>query len=144
MSEEIKNNESQTNNATPAETGEPSGKMFTQEDVNRIVSERLARDRENRSTQQQNDEKETALKARESRLDCRDYVTEKKYPSELLDMLDTSDVDKFKATADKLHEIYGVDEKQARFVNPPKFTAPNGNHNPAFNDPIRNAFKPQT
>ena len=61
MSEEIKNNEPQQQPTQPAENG--AGKMFTQEEVNKIVSERLARDRESRSAQQQNDERESALKA---------------------------------------------------------------------------------
>lgn len=142
MSEEIKNTETQTTNATPAETGEPAGKMFTQEEVNKIVSERLARDREKRSTQQQEDERETALKARESKLDCREYLTEKKYPVELIDILDTYDVNKFKAVADQLQQIYGVDDKRPRFANPPIFTAPKSN-NPVNTDPFRDAFKPK-
>ena len=33
-------------NADPAETGENKGKLFTQDEVNRIVSERLNRERE--------------------------------------------------------------------------------------------------
>ena len=142
MSEETKDTTQQPT-TQPAENGDQSGgKMFTQEDVNRIVSERLARDREKRSTQQQDEEKETALKARESRLDCREYVTEKKYSAELLDLLDTSDVDKFKETVEKLADIFG--RGRPHFVDPPKFTDPKGNGNPAFKDPIRDAFKPQT
>lgn len=149
MSEETNQNTNQ--NATqqpttpPADNGnQSSGKMFTQEDVNKIVSERLARDREKRTAQQQDDTREQALKARESKLDCREYLTEKKYPAELLDVLDTSDVEKFKAAADKLQTIFGVNDKQPRFVDPPRFTAPRGggSHNTGNYDPIRDAFKP--
>ena len=85
-----------------------------------------------------------ALKARESKLDCREYLIEKKYPTELLDILDISDVEKFKTAADKIQAIYGVDDKRARFVNPPRFTAPsNGGGNPTAKDPIRSAFIPK-
>ena len=51
MSEEIKNQNAteQIVNAAPAENGEQSGRMFSQDEVNRIVSDRLARDREKRS-----------------------------------------------------------------------------------------------
>ena len=145
MSEENKNIDNQPNNAAPAENGDQAGKMFTQDEVNKIVSDRLARDRDKRSAQQQEDTKELALKARESKLDCREYLSEKKYPAELLDVLDTSDVEKFKAAADKLQSIYGVDVRQrARFVDPPRFASPNGgNHSAMAHDPIRDAFKPK-
>lgn len=142
MSEEIKNIENQPNNAAPAENGDQAGKMFTQDEVNKIVSDRLARDREKRSAQQQEDTKELVLKARESKLDCREYLSEKKYPAELLEVLDTSDVETFKAAADKLWTVYGMD--CPHFVNPPQFTAPmSGNRTPAIHDPIRDAFKPK-
>ena len=145
MSEEIsKNIDNQPDNAASAENGEQAGKMFTQDEVNKIVSDRLARDREKRSAQQQEDTKEMALKARESKLDCREYLNEKSYPAELLEVLDTSDVEKFKSNADKLQGIYGADQKRARFVNPPRFTAPSrGGSNPTQHDPIRDAFVPK-
>ena len=145
MSEEInKNNEPQQQPTQPAGNGTSGGeKMFTQDEVNKIVSDRLARDRESRATQQQNDERETALKAREAKFDCREYVTEQNYPVELLEFLDTSDVDKFKETVEKLADIFKYN--QARFVNPPKFTSSTNNrNNDPIVDPLREAFKPQT
>ena len=77
-------------NSTPEENGGSSEKMFTQDDVNRIVSERLAREREKLTQQPKEDEREQALKARENKLDCRDYLDAKKYPAALLDVLDLS------------------------------------------------------
>ena len=139
MSEETKNNEPQQQPTQPAENG--AGKMFTQDDVNKIVSERLARDRESRSAQQQNDERESALKAREAKFECREYVTEQKYPVELLDLLNTSDVDKFKETVEKLSDLFCY--KRPRFADSPKFTSANRSQAPV-NDPLRDAFKPQT
>lgn len=139
MSEEIKNNEPQQQPTQPAENG--AGKMFTQDEVNKIVSDRLARDRESRAAQQQNDERESALKAREAKFDCREYVTAQKYPAELLELLDTSDVDKFKETVEKLSDVFGY--KSPRFVELPKFTSDNRTYAPA-NDPLRDAFKPKT
>ena len=142
MSEEIKNNEPQQQ-TQPADNGTGEGeKMFTQDDVNRIVSDRLARDRESRSTQQQNEEKENELKAREAKLDCREFVKDEEYPEALLDILDTSSVDKFKETVEKLADLFGY--KRPRFVNNPKFTSSTGKHAQVENDPIRNAFKPET
>ena len=65
-------NTQQTTNSTPEETG---GKLFTQQQVNEIVRERLARERA-KAEPTAIDERETALKAREARLDCRDYLEE--------------------------------------------------------------------
>lgn len=142
MSEETKNNETQQQPTQPADNGNSGGeKMFTQDEVNKIVSDRLARDRESRSAQQQNEERESALKAREAKFDCREYVTEQKYPVELLELLDTSDVDKFKETVEKLADLFGY--KNPHFVDPPKFTSANRSQAPV-NDPLRDAFKPQT
>ena len=144
MSEETNQNTNQQPTTQPADNGNQSGgKMFTQDEVNKIVSDRLARDREKRTEQQQDDTREQALKAREAKLDCREYLTEKKYPAELLDVLDTSDVEKFKAAADKLQSIYGVDDNRPRFVNPPQFCAPSRGGSSPTNDPIRDAFKPK-
>lgn len=144
MSEEIKNINNQPNDAPAAENVDQAGKMFTQDEVNKIVSERLARDREKRSTQQQDDAKELALKARESRLDCRDYLSEKKYHIELLDILDTSDVEKFKAVVDKIQAVYGLEENRPRFADLPRFAAPASNSSGfTGTDPIRNAFMPK-
>lgn len=143
MSEEIKSIDNQPTNAPAAENADQAGKMFTQDEVNKIVSDRLARDREKRSAQQQEDAKESALKARESRLDCREYLSEKKYPAELLDVLDTSDVEKFKAAADKIQAMFGLESKAARFADQRRF---DDNRHPQGGfriDPIAEAFKPK-
>lgn len=142
MSEEIKNNETQQQPTQPADNG-AGDKVFTQDDVNRIVSERLARDRESRSSQQQNEEKENALKAREARLDCREFVKAEEYPEALLDILDTSSVDKFKETVEKLSDLFGY--KRPKFADTPKFTSHiHGARVSLEVDPIRDAFKPKT
>lgn len=104
MSEET-NTIQQPDTTHPEDNGAATGKTFTQDEVNRIVSDRLARERE-KATQPQEDEREKALKAREARLDCRDYLEGKKYPVELLDVLDGSDVEKFKDTAEKLVKVF--------------------------------------
>lgn len=143
MSEEINQNTEQQPTTQPADNGTPgNGKMFSQDEVNKIVSDRLARDREKRTAQQQEDAKELALKARETKLDCREYLTEMKYPTELLEVLDTSDIEKFKAAADKIQEMYGWG-KPARFDQIPKFDSPGPVGSVPRHDPIRDAFKPK-
>lgn len=140
MSEQNNQNTNPQQITQPADNGNSGGeKMFTQEDVNKIVSERLARDRESRAAQQQNDERETALKAREETLDCREFVKEQGYPEDLLDLLDTSNSESFKKTVEKLADVFGY--KLPRFVYPPKFAATGGSRPQEVNDPIRDAFK---
>lgn len=61
------NTETQTINATQTESGE---KLFTQEQVNQIVSERLARERSKAATEQATTDREKALDAREQALNA--------------------------------------------------------------------------
>lgn len=131
-------NETQTTNATQTESGE---KLFTQEQVNQIVSERLARERSKAATEQATTDREKALDAREQALKCRELVAgDKKYPAKLLDVLDTADFDSFKAQADKLLETFPhmgdtFTVKGANTATPP-FTK----SEPDENELIRKAF----
>ena len=115
------------------------GKMFTQEDVNRIVSERLTREREKLV-----DDREKDLKAREARLDCRDYLDSKKYPVKLLDLLDSSDVEKFKTAADAMVEGF-PSIVQPDSPTPPPYAVGTGAgvYGDLGSDAIANAFKPK-
>ncbi len=72
MSEELNNTQQQTQDPTPGASG--GERTFTQDEVNRIVSDRLAREREKLTGQAKKDEREKALEAREARLDCREYL----------------------------------------------------------------------
>ena len=106
------NAEQQPTTPTPEASGAQGGELvFTQNDVNRIVSERLARERQ-KTEPTAIDERETQLKARESRLDCRDFLEgltkDGKAASGitgLIDVLDTSDKEKFQSTVKALLEL---------------------------------------
>ena len=123
--------------ADPGAKGE-GGKLFTQDDVNRIVSERLARDRADRDKPSPEDEREKALKAREARLDCRDYLDSKKLTAAVLDC---SDVEKFKAAVgvavEKFPAIARADEV------PPPYAAGTGTMS-MLGDPFAAAFGPKS
>lgn len=125
--------------ANAGANGGSDGKMFTQEDVNRIVSERLARERDKLV-----DDREKDLKAREARLDCRDYLDSKKYPAKLLDLLDSSDVEKFKTAADAMVEGF-PSIVQPDSPMPPPYSATTGTaaYGSPGDDAIANAFKPK-
>lgn len=135
------NGQQQPTTPTPEASGGQGGeRTFTQEEVNRIVSERLARDRADRAKPSPEDEREQALKAREAKLDCREYLDAQGYPAVLLDVLDSSDTAKFKASVEKLvkafpaitgaikREGWKPGETATRFNGP---------------DPIAAAFKPK-
>lgn len=142
MNEETMNNEQQPENSTPEDNGgQGGGKTFTQEDVNRIVSERLARERA--KAEPQDDEREKALKAREARMDCREYIASKKYPVALLDVLDMSDADKFKEMADKLVKHFpAILESAEKPKAYPQFGAAVSGSMPRGKTDLASAFKP--
>lgn len=142
MNENNTNNAStQQANAQPADNGGklPAEKTFTQDEVNRIVSERLARERE-KSTANQGDEREQALKARENRLECRDYLDEKGYPSKLIDVLGDMDPGKFKGVVDALAEQFPGMFQQPMIKG--AIVAPTGMR-PSIEGRISDAFKPK-
>lgn len=124
-------------NATTAET-EEKGRMFTQDEVNAIIRDRLTRERAKSPV----DEREQALSARESKLDCREYIAGKKYPAALLDIFSTDDTEAFKVSVDKLIEAFPAivgEERPAGTGSIGNFPR-NRNH---ISDPVAEAFKPQ-
>lgn len=98
-------------------------KKFTQADVDRIVKERLRR-RDEAKEKAQN-EQFAAMQAdvtkRENRLACREYLLDKRYPAELLEIIDTTDPNEFKAKADKACSLFGP---QQHFTPPLRSTEP--------------------
>lgn len=134
----------QTQEPTPGESG---GRTFTQDEVNRIVSDRLAREREKLSGQAKKDEREKALEAREARLDCREYLDTQGYPAALLDVLDSSDTAKFKTAVENLVKAFPAIAPQQQ-KQPPTLSgfrpgdSGDGGHR-SGPDPIAAAFKPK-
>ena len=131
------NTEQQPTTPTPEASGDQGEKLFTQADVDRIVGDRLARAKKDRA----NDDREAALKAKEARLDCREYLSDKKYPVELLDILDTADVESFKGNVERLAEMFRRTEDTGPTITvdlgAPLSSSPCGD-----TGAIANAFKP--
>ncbi len=98
-------------NAKP-ESGNNTGaeKTFTQDEVNRIVSERLARERaKNDNSGQTSDpitEREKQLAARESKMACKEYLQSKRYPEQLLEVFNTENETLFKDNVEKLRKAF--------------------------------------
>lgn len=90
-------------NTQPADNGNQGGeKMFTQEEVNQIIKDRLDRERSKAKPPEPTEEEKRAqeLTARENKLSCREYLVSSGHPAELLDVIDTSDIESFKAKAE--------------------------------------------
>ena len=115
-------NTTQQENITPPEDNGPAGKVFTQEEVNNIVRERLNRVKAGAAEQDERatalDEREAAVQQREqamqqkeSRVACEDHCKAKGYDTAFLDLLDTSDPERFTVLLDKLHETAAADLK---------------------------------
>lgn len=152
MNDESKTtNREQPTTPTPEASGGPGEKMFTQDEVNRIVSERLAREREKLTQQPKEDEREVALRerekaveAREARYKCEDYLKEinlsTKYRQDFLDVLDTTDFDTFKKIVDRLGKpfIVTVETRGANVAHPM-----GGCGSMSVDAQIANAFKPK-
>lgn len=131
---------------TPEAAGDQGEKLFSQADVNRIVSERLAREKA-KAEPTAIDERETALKAREARLDCRDYLEKLSKGGKaassvlgLLDILDTTDSEKFKQTVSALLELGAFNLQLEPLKIPP--VDMRGGASP--DDLIAAAFKPKS
>ena len=147
MTENTNLNTNQPATPTPEVSGAQGEKLlFTQDDVNRIVSERLARERA-KSEPTAIDERETALKAREARLDCRDYLEELSKGGKaassvlgLLDILDTTDSEKFKQTVSALLELGAFNPQ----LEPLKIHPVDMRGGASPDDLIAAAFKPKS
>lgn len=107
MSEETKimNTEEQPSNSTPEDKGGPGGeKMFTQEEVNRIVAERLARERAKLQPtvldQREQDlmKRELEVTQRGQLAACREYLEKEGLPTDLANLLGAKPLPEFKDT----------------------------------------------
>lgn len=133
------NNNVNTGVNNPAGADAGTQKTFTQDEVNNIVQERLARERaKNEPTPEQIREKDLA--ARESAMTCKEYIAEKNYPKGLLELFDTADHEQFKQKVDKMKELF-----PGAFTDPGKvpgiFTKSTNGGLGGSNDPIADAFK---
>ena len=88
------------------------GKLFTQEEVNTIISDRLKRQKEALTAD---------ITARENKMKCYEWLKERGYDMGLLKALDTSDFDAFYHTVNMLLEL---DWQPKTPVTPTEHTKP--------------------
>lgn len=139
MSEQVNPTAAEGGNPTPA-TGE---RTFTQEDVNRIVQERLAKEKgKNDATLT---DRERDLEHREFLLEAREMLATKGLPADLLDALNTSSKEAFEKSLSIIEEKMkgsstakkDKDTTPARVVSTGfRFSEPGG----IDSDPIRDAM----
>lgn len=106
--------------------GEQHGKTFTQDDVNRIVQERLNKERA--KTENEYIEREKEIAHREFLLDARKELNDRGYPESLLDALNATDADSLKKSLDILDTYMKecgttkadgkLEQRKARFTAP--------------------------
>lgn len=100
--ENVNQNTNQSMNNNP----EPAGvRTFTQDEVNRIVSNRLSEDRAKRAAEL--DEREKAVKARELAVIAAEKLAEAGLPKELTAVLKYDDEDSLEAAINQLSTLRG-------------------------------------
>ena len=118
-------------NVTQTENKGETHKTFTQEQVNAIVSDRLARDRQKQSEEMS--KKEQELAQREFRLNSRQKLIDRGYSESLMDALNCSSEEAFDKALDIIDSLIKertpskvqaeLEKNRARFTTPVNLSA---------------------
>lgn len=131
----MEDNNIENNNGT-------DGKTFSQEDVNRIVGERLAK--EKAKTSQELAEREKQLQQKEMEFKAKSVLAEKGYSSELLGAIKCSTEEELKNSLDIIGPLLEQKKDSDALENAkPRFTVPargRSEHGDMHLDPIRKAM----
>lgn len=136
MSEIIEKN----NTGEAGENAEKVEKTFSQEDVNRIVAERLNRERSTKAAELE--EREKAVKARELAVKAAEKLAEAGLPKELNAVLKYDDEASLEAAISQLANIKGFKkeaEKEEKYIPVENKGLPQSQSIPE-EDPIKKAF----
>ena len=131
-------NSNQTMNNNPEPTG---GRTFTQDEVNRIVSNRLAEDRAKRTAEL--DEREKAVKARELAVIAAEKLSAAGLPKELTAVLKYDDEESLEAAINQLTNMRGFTNGNNRGTGKRVYEErklPEGDTN-YEHDPLREIFR---
>lgn len=104
-------NQNMNQNANPAANQETGEKTFTQEQVNAIVSKRLAE--EKAKGEAALNKREAELNQREMQIRAKELLAEKGLPKNLADVLRYSDEESLKAAIDVIEKTRGFKESSA-------------------------------
>lgn len=116
----MEDNNNINQNANPAADQGTGEKTFTQEDVNRIVGERLAKEKAKNSGEADLAKREQELAQRELHMTAKELLSEKGLPVQLFDALNCTDKDTMEksiATIEKVFNDYKANAtKQVKFT----------------------------
>ena len=144
---DVETTESAPQEAAVTPSQEDAQKSFTQDDVNRIVQERLARERERINSMINEDEGiRKELTANRLKLNATKELNAAGYPIELVDFVDCADEKACKESIKKISKVYDLayqnataDIYRANGRIPGRGNTGGG----AVNDKLRNAFRPK-
>lgn len=139
-------NEQQTNQEQQQNPNE-EGKTFTQDEVNRIVSERLKKEKGKIDAEREAEysKREADLNMREIKIKARESLIEKGLPGELGDVLNCSNEDELNKCIEILERHYSNNDKEKKELHPgfvgffPKAPAEPRSRNEIL-DPIKEAM----
>lgn len=100
------NNMNQNQTADPAAGQGTGGKTFTQEDVNRIVQERLAKEKAKNSGDTDFAKREQELAQRELYMTAKELLSEKGLPVQLFDALNCTDEETMKKSITTIETVF--------------------------------------
>lgn len=110
-------------------------KLFTQAEVEEIIKNRLKRVKNKHSEEEaaalqaarsEIEEREKTLQAKETRLQCKEYLMSENLPTDLLDAIDTSDFEQFKIKAGIIDGHMRKNQDTAPPYNPEPVITGNG------------------
>lgn len=102
----MEDNNNINQNANPAADQGTGGKTFTQEDVNRIVGERLAKEKAKNSGEADLAKREQELAQRELHMSAKELLSEKGLPVQLFDALNCTDEETMKKSISTIEKIF--------------------------------------
>lgn len=119
-----------------ANGGENTGKTFTQEEVNQIVSNRLKEEREKLKKEQDAAfaDREKAINAREMRMTAAEELHKKGLPSSLVDAINCTDKETMSKSIEILMQTYRSDAQEPHRT---PYVPQNGE---THSDPVRGAM----
>lgn len=137
--------EQMKNDVTMIIDPEAGEKTFTQEQVNAIIGERLAKEKSKADTalaerEQQFAEREKALANREALLDLKEKLREKGLPDELLPVLNVSDPNALDVALDALQNCV-IGKSNDRVYEPNKIETPDYNSEEPLSAKLKAAMR---
>jgi hypothetical protein len=126
---------SEQNNTVDSGAAQQQDKTFTQDDVNRIIQERLAKEKAKGDSTLA--EREQELAKREFQLKAKEILAEKKLPAEILGAIKCDTEEELNASLALLEEQFDIGSSKPV---PKVIAGGTGGSNPGHSDQVREAM----